>query len=111
MEIVIQSLLASLNDNTLDELRNDISREFEHIRVRITSVAQKISNISLKGDSSFNTNFNSDRNQWDSPKLLEWFHKNFKTNKDRIILLILDIDAYSNGLNFVLGEACPYAGL
>lgn len=53
----------------------------------------------------------SHRNQWNSPKLLEWFHKNFKTKKDRRMLLILDIDAYSNGLNFVLGEASPNAGL
>jgi archaemetzincin len=111
MEIVIQSLLTGLNDNTLNELRNDISREFEHIRVRITSVANKISNSSLKSDAAYNSLFNSDRNQWNSPKLLEWFHKNFKTKKDRRMLLILDIDAYSNGLNFVLGEASPNAGL
>jgi archaemetzincin len=111
MEIVIQSLLTGLNDNTLDELRNHISRVFEHIRVRITSVANKISNSSLKSESTFNSFFNSDRNQWNSPELLEWFHKNFKAKKDRIILLILDIDAYSNGLNFVLGEASPNAGL
>jgi hypothetical protein len=39
MEIVIQSLLTVLNENTLDELRDDISREFEHIRVRIICVA------------------------------------------------------------------------
>jgi archaemetzincin len=111
MEIVVQSLLTGLNDNTLDELRNDISREFENIRVRVTSVANTISNSSLKSESTFNSFFNSDRNQWNSPKLLEWFHTNIKTKKDRIVLLILDIDAYSNGLNFVLGEASPNAGL
>ena len=63
MEIVIQWLLTGLNENTLDELRNDISREFEHIRVRITSIVLTLSNISLKSDPNFNSNFNSDRNQ------------------------------------------------
>ena len=32
-------------------------------------------------------------------------------NKDRIILIIMDLDAYSHGLNFVLGEAFPKGGL
>jgi archaemetzincin len=111
MEIVIQSLLTVLNENTLDELRDDISREFEHIRVRIIGVADKISNSSLKTDPSFNSNFNSDRNQWNSPKLLEWFYDKLGPNKDRKILIITDVDAYSDGLNFVLGEAFLKGGI
>jgi hypothetical protein len=45
------------------------------------------------------------------PKLLDWFYDKFKPNNDRIILIIMDVDAYSNGLNFVLGEAFPRGGL
>ena len=43
--------------------------------------------------------------------MLEWFYKNLNPKKDRIILIILDVDAYSNGLNFVFGEVFPKGGL
>jgi archaemetzincin len=111
MEIVIQPLLTTLNHNTLNELADNISTEFEHIRVTITSVVNNFSNSSLKSDAALQSTFDSDRNQWNSPKLLEWFYKKFKPKKDKIVLLILDVDAYSNGLNFVLGEAFPKGGL
>jgi archaemetzincin len=110
MEIVIQPLLTGLTDNIINELADDISREFEHIRVGITSI-DKISNSYVKSDATFNLNFNFERKQWNSPKLLEWFYKNLNPKKDRIILIILDVDAYSNGLNFVFGEAFPKGGL
>ena len=51
--------------------------------------------------------FDNQRNQWNSPKLLDAFYDRLKPNENRIILLIMDFDAYSNGLNFVLGEAFP----
>ena len=111
MEIIIQPLFTGLNDNTLNNLVNDVSREFEHIRVTITSVVNNFSNSSLKSDAALQSTLNSDRNQWNSPKLLEWFYKKFMHKKDKTVLLILDVDAYSNGLNFVLGEAFPEGGL
>jgi archaemetzincin len=110
MEIVIQPLLTGLTDNIINELADDISREFEHIRVGITCI-HKISNSYVKSDATFNLNFDFERKQCNSPKLLEWFYKNLNPKKDRIILIILDVDAYSDGLNFVLGEALPKAGL
>jgi archaemetzincin len=66
---------------------------------------------SLKKDTAFQSSFDTRRNQWNSPKLLECLFDKFKPNKDRKILVILDVDAYSNGLNFVLGEAFPKGGL
>jgi archaemetzincin len=60
---------------------------------------------------NFQSLFDTNRNQWNSPKLLDWFYDKFKPNKERIILVIMDIDAYSHGLNFVLGEAFPKGGL
>jgi archaemetzincin len=61
--------------------------------------------IEVKKDTIFQSSFNQHRNQWYSPKLLDWFFQKFRPNKDTKILFILDVDAYSNGLNFVFGEA------
>ncbi len=37
MEIVLQPVLADLDNNTLNNLGNDISREFENIKVTVSS--------------------------------------------------------------------------
>jgi archaemetzincin len=110
VEIIIQPLSAQLDYTTLDNLRNEISREFENIKVKVpTSNNSKL--VELKKDTIFQSSFNQHRNQWYSPKLLDWFFEKFRPNKDTKILFILDVDAYSNGLNFVLGEAFHEGGL
>jgi predicted Zn-dependent protease len=49
--------------------------------------------------------FNNSRNQWISERILEWtLRKSNPTNYTKI-LAICDLDAYSNGLNFVFGQA------
>ena len=111
MEILIQPLLARLYDKTLEALVNDVSREFEGIRVMLASSVNNLTSSSLKKDPNFQSLFDTNRNQWNSPKLLDWFYDKLKPNKDKVILFILDIDAYSHGLNFVLGEAYPKGGL
>jgi archaemetzincin len=111
MEIIIKPLMTRLNDNTLNDLVNDVSREFGGIRVTIAGSSNNTTISSLKNHAAFQHLFDTDRNQWNSPKLLDWLYDKFKPNKDRIILVILDVDAYSHGLNFVLGEAFPKAGL
>jgi archaemetzincin len=111
MEIVIQSLLTGLNDNTLNDLVNDVSREFEGVKVTNAGGADNITIGSLKKDANIHSLFDTNRNQWNSPKLLDWFYDKLKPNKDRVILVIMDVDAYSDGLNFVLGEAFPKGGL
>ena len=110
MEIVIRPILAEIEYETLNNLTSDISREFENIKVSIA--ASNNSNLAeLKKDTIFQASFVKHRNQWYSPKLLDWFFEKFRPNKDTKILFILDVDAYSNGLNFVLGEAYPKGGL
>jgi archaemetzincin len=90
---------------------NDVSREFEGIRVKIADTANNTIISSVKKYAKSQYLFDTNRNQWNSPKLLDWFNDKLKPNNDRIILVILDVDAYSHGLNFVLGEAFPRGGL
>jgi archaemetzincin len=111
MKIVIQPILTMLNDNTLNDLVNDVSREFERIRVMLGGRVKNTTTSSLKKDANFQSLFDTNRNQWNSPKLLDWLYDKLKPNKDRVILVIMDVDAYSDGLNFVLGEAFPKGGL
>ena len=110
MEIIVRPFLAELGYTTLNNLGKDISREFENIKV--TVVTSNNSNlVPLKKDTVFESSFDRHRNQWYSPKLLDWFFEKFTPNKDTKILFIVDVDAYSNGLNFVLGEAFHKGGL
>jgi len=67
--------------------------------------------MQLEKDITFQSSFDNNRNQWYSPKLLVWFFEKFRPNKNTKILFILDVDAYSDGLNYVLGEAYPKGGL
>ena len=56
--------------------------------------------------SAVNSNLlNKTRNQWNSEKVLKWISMKVLQNNDTKILAICDFDAYSNGLNFVFGEA------
>ena len=111
MEIIVQPVLVQLDYRTLDNLRKDISREFENIEVSVASGSNYFGLIQPKKDAVFQSSFDKHRNQWYSPKLLIWFFEKFRPNKDTKILFILDADAYSNGLNYVLGEAYPKGGL
>jgi archaemetzincin len=107
VEIIVRPFLAELDYTTLNNLGKDISREYESIKVTIATPANEPNLVQLKKASSFDKH----RNQWYSPKLLDWFFQKFRPNKDTKILFILDVDAYSNGLNFVLGEAFHKGGL
>jgi predicted Zn-dependent protease len=53
--------------------------------------------------------FDKQRNQWRSNGILQWLLQKYKpdrgTSTTTKILAICDFDAYSYGLNFVLGEA------
>jgi archaemetzincin len=69
------------------------------------------SSIESESESQYRLAFDTYRNQWNSPKLLGWFFQKFKPIRDTKILVILDVDAYSIGLNYVLGEAYPNGGL
>ncbi|MGH9989489.1 MAG: archaemetzincin family Zn-dependent metalloprotease [Nitrososphaera sp.] len=59
-------------------------------------------------DQSSSTNldlFDKTRNQWKSSMILEWILRETNPNSYTTILAICDFDAYSNGFNFVFGEA------
>jgi archaemetzincin len=110
MKIILQPATANLNNNTLHQLAKDISIEFKdvikHVKVNIAS-----SIIEPHTETQFQLAFDGRRNQWNSPTLLDWFFEKFKPNRETTILVILDVDAYSNGLNFVLREAFHKGGL
>ena len=89
---------------------NDVSREFEGIRVTIAR-ANDTTIGSVKKHATFQSLFDTNRSSWNSPRLLDWFYDKLKPNKDRVILFIMHVDAYSDGLNFVFGEAFPKGGL
>ena len=111
MEIIIQALLTGLNDIIVNDLANDISREFENVKVTTATGTSNSTISSLMGDTAFQSSFDKHRNQWYSPKLLVWFYEKFRPTNDTKILFILDVDAYSDGLNYVLGEAFAKGGL
>jgi len=110
VEIIVRPFLAELDYTTLNNLGKDISREFENIKVTVAT-GNNSNLVQLKKDTVFESSFDRHRNQWYSPKLLDWFFEKFRPNKDTIILFILDVDAYSNSLNFVLGQAFHKGGL
>lgn len=111
MQIIIHALLTGLNDITVNDLANDISREFENVKVTTARDTSNSTISSLTGDTAFQSSFNKHRKQWYSPKLLVWFYEKFRPTNDTKILIILDVDAYSDNLNYVLGEALPKRGL
>jgi archaemetzincin len=53
--------------------------------------------INLQADPGFQTANDSYRNQWNSTRLLCWFLNKFNPSREKKILGILDLDAYSNG--------------
>jgi archaemetzincin len=99
MQILLQPVATKINYNTLNSLGNDISKEFENIQVVISpSIEPYIKTI-------FQFSLDRSRNQLNSTKLLQWFLDNVRIETNSKILIIVDADAYSSGLNFVFGEA------
>ena len=64
MEIVVHPFLAVLDNKTVNNLGNDISREFEDIKVTVASPANDSNLVQLKKTSSFDKR----RNQWSESK-------------------------------------------
>jgi hypothetical protein len=83
MEIIIEPLLTEFDENILHNLAHDVSREFEHIRVRASSAATDTVVSSLKKDGVFQSSFDTRRNQWNSPKLLDSFYENLSPKRIR----------------------------
>ncbi len=98
MQLILLPIQAELDCSILDNLTNDISREFENIKLTLDV------RVELKTATSFQSSVNKRRNQWNSFKILEWLEK-FRPNKATKILGIFDIDANTAGFDFVFGEA------
>src|SRR5919108_2088583 len=96
MNIVLEPVTTSLDCCTVKRLAYDISKVFRVSKVTIDSPI-------LIDKAEIELAFDNQRNQWNSPKLLDAFYDRLTPNENRII----DFDAYSNGLNFVLGKAFP----
>ncbi len=95
MSIIIQPISFDLTSDLALLLKTHLSKEFS-VSVRIASTINKTA--------PFNS-FNKQRNQWNSSKILEWLLDRNKPDGSTKILGLCDFDAYSNGLNFVFGEA------
>jgi archaemetzincin len=100
MRIILYPMLTTLDQSTLNSLAKDISKEFKNTKVTVDS-----SRTRFNTEIVFQSNFDINRNQWNSPKLLGSLLEKFNPATDTKILVIFDADAYSYGLNFVLGEA------
>jgi archaemetzincin len=99
MEIIIQSLI-ELDNDILNLLTDSISKEFTNTKVIINPI--------LKFD--IQDFIDKHRNQLRSSDLLPWVLETFKPSENIKILVICDMDAYSEDLNFVFGEAYSRGG-
>lgn len=81
-------------------------RQLLNIFRRIVTTINLYDAIMLEQGTTVNSClFNKSRNQWNSKYILEWISRKALPNSDTKILAICNFDAYSNGLNFVFGEA------
>ena len=97
MQIILQPVSFQLGKDTISILEKVLSEEFN---AHVSTVSPIRGEIPLQL-------FDRDRNQWKSNEILQWLLDKLRPTKSTTtkILAICDFDAYSNGLNFVFGEA------
>lgn len=72
MQIILQRVLAALDYSTLQALANEVSKEFKNTKVSVGS-----SHTQSDAETFFQSDFDRNRNQWNSPSLaLEHFQMN-----------------------------------
>jgi archaemetzincin len=102
MQIAIQPLSIRLDDDLIYSLKKQILSKFFDINAVVLNQALPMKEVPLGL-------FDKQRNQWRSNGILQWLLQKYKpdrsTSTPTKILAICDFDAYSYGLNFVLGEA------
>jgi archaemetzincin len=96
MQIIFQLVLFQPSRRFISTLEKVLSEEFNSS----VSIASPITEISVQL-------FDKHRNQWKSNEILQWLLDKHRPNQltRTKILAICDFDAYSDGLNFVFGEA------
>lgn len=102
MQIAIQPLSILLDNDLIYSLKKQILSQFFDISAVVLNQTLLMKEVPLEL-------FNKQRNQWKSNGILQWLLQKYKpdraTSTTTKILAICDFDAYSYGLNFVLGEA------
>ena len=117
MQIIIQRIPYSFSEfeyNTSSSSGNSIVYSLiQHLSEIFGDIAS-INNSNRLLSSSFQTSattippahlYDIRRKQWISDKILDWLLRNHNPDSDTKVLAICNFDAYSGGLNFVLGEA------
>ncbi|MGC2572246.1 MAG: archaemetzincin family Zn-dependent metalloprotease [Candidatus Nitrosopolaris sp.] len=94
--IIIQPISFELTVYLLSSLEQKLSKAFDAITKVLPSIKQ-----TLLPPSSFDNK----RGQWKSDEILNWLLYKNKPDKSTIMLASCDFDAYSDGLNFVFGQA------
>jgi archaemetzincin len=95
MQIILQPILIQESRDSISILGNLLAEEFN----ASVSIAPPIKEMPLQL-------FDKQREQWKSNKVLQWLLVKYRPNKATTkILAICELDAYSNELNFVFGEA------
>lgn len=77
MEIILQPLASNVDKNNIYQLANDISTEFKN-----KGTVSAGTTVCLETDAKFQWAFDTKRNQWNSPKLLDPLFEKFKPDKD-----------------------------
>jgi archaemetzincin len=92
--IIIQPILFELPADLSSSLEQHLSKEFDALvkTVRINEMPP----LNL---------FDKNRRQWKSNGMLLWLLDRNKPDRNTKVLAVCDFDAYSNGLNFVFGQA------
>lgn len=91
-------LLCKINDNALTEIKDYLQNIF--------GLDTEISSYSV----NLSFAYNERRRQYSGEEILRKVENN-KRNDYKKWLLIVDVDLYSNGLNFIFGLANPYSGV
>ena len=94
MQIIIQPIEKDIPTSILNLLSDSISEEFNNNVTVAPTLKVDIQNF-----------IDRNRNQLRSTNLLNWILEKIEPTKEMKILSICDIDAYSDNLNFVFGEA------
>lgn len=94
--IVIHPILFQFTEDLTSLLEQHISKKFDTL-IKLVSP--------LNGNQLPLNLFDRTRGQWKSDNILLWLLDKNRLDRGNKLLAICDFDAYSNGLNFVFGQA------
>ena len=95
--IIFLSSIGHLDEIILEELKEDLSKEFQKFEVSINIIKDKFPLTRIERDES--------RNQYNSEIMLDQLFQYAIKNHLFRVLGVVDVDIYTNGLNFVFGIA------